>query len=404
MGRGTAPATTSAPDADLSLYRLLTPERRADPYPLYHRLRAEDPVHWDPFLHAWVVTGYDDVATVLQDFSAARTPSPESLTAMGMDALTPIARVTARQMLYLDPPDHTRIRTAVAKDFAPLRVDRLRERVAAIVTELLDRAGSAGTFDVVADFARPLPAIVSCEVLGLPAGDWPRLSAWTRTFSELLGNFQHVPMRAARARTTVESMTAYFACAIRERAGGMLDAFAGLADEDEAVANAIITLVGGVETTTNLIATGLLALLRHPDQWARVRAEPAIIPNAVEELLRYESPIQHTARVAAHDTVLGGRRIARGQAVIAVLASANRDPAAFPDPDRLDVARTGNRHLAFGWSTHRCFGAPLARLEAHLAFAALAERVGMVPPPEPVVWRGDAGAFRGLESLPVALR
>jgi hypothetical protein len=311
-------------------------------------------------------------------------------------------------MLYMDTPDHTRIRMIVARGFAPPRVDALRERIATIVDELLTNATRAGGFDVIADFARPLPAIVSCEMLGLPTEDWPRLSEWTRAFSELLGNFQHGPVRATRLRDTVTAITEYFERALRERDGrppGLLDAFVGdgLSD-DEAVANAIITLVGGLETTTNLVGNGLLALLRHPDQWARVRAEPACIPGAVEELLRYDSPIQHTARVAATDTTLGGRRIASRQAVIAVLAAANRDPAAFPDPDRLDITRTGNRHLAFGFSTHHCFGAPLARLEAQIAFAALASRIGPTAAPTEVVWRADAGAFRGLESLPVRLR
>jgi cytochrome P450 len=406
---GAATPTKNAGDAELSLYRLLAPEVRADPYPLYHRLRAEDPVHWDPFLHTWVVTAHEHVMTVLQDFSAARTPSPELLESLGMGELTPVARVMVRQMLYMDPPDHTRIRMIVAKGFAPLRVDALRERITTIVDELLTGAARGDGFDVIADFARPLPAIVSCEMLGLPAADWPRLSEWTRAFSELLGNFQHGPVRAARLRGTVTAITEYFERALRERASrpaGLLDAFVGdgLSD-DEAVANAIITLVGGLETTTNLIGNGLLALLRRPDQWARVRDEPACIPGAVEELLRYDSPIQHTARVAATDATLGGRHIARRQAVIAVLAAANRDPAAFPDPDRLDIARAGNRHLAFGWSTHHCFGAPLARLVAQIAFAALATRLGpAVAPPVDVVWRADAGAFRGLESLPVPLR
>ena len=407
MGRGAA-TTVSSRDADLSLYRLLAPEVREDPYPLYHRLRAEDPVHWDPFLHTWVVTAHEHVMTVLQDFSATRTPSPELLASLGMDALTPIARVMVRQMLYMDPPEHTRIRMVVAKGFAPPRVEVLRDRVAAVVDELLARAERADGFDVIGDFARPLPAIISCEVLGIPTTDWPQLSQWTQAFSELLGNFQHRPAGAARLRGTVDSFTDYFSRALRDREGapaGLLDAFVGDGlSADEAVANAIITLVGGLETTTNLIGNGLLALLRNPEQWERVRAEPACIPAAVEELLRYESPIQHTARVAPDDMVLGDRRIARRQAVIAVLAAANRDPAVFAEPDRLDIGRTGNRHLAFGFSTHHCFGAPLARLEAQLAFAALAPRIGSVAAPAAVTWRADAGAFRGLESLHLPFR
>jgi cytochrome P450 len=412
---GAAPASTiGADDAALSLYRLLAPDVLADPYPLYRELRQSDPVRWDPFLHAWVVTGYDDVMSVLQDFSADRTPTPDHLAKLGMDALTPVATVMLKQMLYMDPPQHTRIRMLAARGFAPPRVEALREHIAGITSELLDRASRAGDrVDIIADFARPLPAIVSCEMLGLPAVDWPRLSGWTQSFAELLGNFQHGPVRAARACATVEAMTDYFRRAIRAhrlRPDGLLGALTTAEvdgdrlDEDEVIANAIITLVGGLETTTNLIGNGLLALLRHPDQWEQLRNDPTQMPEAIEEMLRFDSPIQHTARVAADDCVLGGHQIRRRQAVIAVIAAANRDPAAFSEPDRLDIRRAGNRHLAFGWSTHTCFGAPLARLEAQLAFAALAERVTSERAPADVRWRANAGAFRGLESLPVELR
>jgi pimeloyl-[acyl-carrier protein] synthase len=409
---GAVASTSRDADRRLSLYRLLDPAVLADPYPFYDALRTEAPVHWDPFLHTWVATRYDDVMTVLQSYSADRTPTPEQLTALGMEALSPIAAVMVRQMLYLDPPQHTRVRTLAAKGFTPPKVEVLRDHIADIVDGLLDTAIPQGDLDVIADFAMPLPAIVSCEMLGLPTEDWPQLTQWTRSFSELLGNFQHNPVRAAVVLQTVDGMTEYFRRAIvdqADRSGGLLHALATAEvagdrlSEDEVVANAIITLVGGLETTTNLIANGLLLLLRHPEQWEELRGDATLIPTAVEEFLRFESPIQHTARLAPADTQLGGQPVRRRQAVTAVLAAANRDPARFARPNELDIRRADNRHLAFGFSGHHCFGAPLARLEAQLAFAAIAERLRSARLAGPVTWRKNAGAFRGLESLRVEL-
>ena len=397
------------PTRRLGLYQLLDPAVAADPYPLYHRLRDDDPVLWDPFLHAWVVTRYNDVMTVLHRYSADRTPTPEQLEALGLETLAPVARVMVRQMLYLDPPEHARVRALAAKGFTPQRVELLREHIANIIGRLLDRVQSQRVTDVIADLALPLPAIVSSELLGLPSDDWPQLTSWTRSFAELLGNLQHNPVRAVNVRRAVAEMTDYFRHAIRTRSrrsrDGLLHALVSVESdgdrltEEEVIANAIITLVGGLETTTNLIGNGMLALLLHPEQWQSLRAEPTLVPAAVEELLRFESPIQHTARLAPGDRELGGRRIRKRQAVIAVLGAANRDPQRFPEPDRLDIRRADNRHLAFGWATHHCFGAPLARLQGEMAFSALLERMGSARLTDSVRWRRNAGAFRGLESL-----
>jgi pimeloyl-[acyl-carrier protein] synthase len=411
FGRGADPK--SVRNRQLGLYQLLDPEVLADPYPLYHRLRSVDPVCWDPFLHTWVVTRYEDVMTVLQRFSANCTPSSEQLAKLGMQALSPIARVMGLQMLFLDPPEHSRIRGLAAKAFAPRKVEALHSHIADIVDDLLHALRGRRTIDLIADLALPLPAIVSAEMLGLPSADWPQLTEWSRTFSEMLGGFQYNADRAAAVVQSLEKMTAYFRTAIDDHAplgsGGLIHDLATAEidgdrlSDDEVVANAILTMVGGQETTTTLIGNGMLSLLANPDQWQRLRGDPSLIPSAVEELLRYESPSQHTARMAREDCELGGKVISKGQVVTAVIGAANRDPERFEEPDRLDLERGDNRHLAFGWGGHYCFGAPLARIEGRLAFTALADRMGeMRLVPGPLKWKQNHG-LRGLEALLVEI-
>src|SRR2546429_4230643 len=202
--------TTRKQNQPLSLYHLLDPEVLANPYPLYHRLRSEDPVHWDPFLHAWVVTHYADVVTVFQRFSANRTPTPEQLTALGLSALTPLARVMVLQMLFLDPPAHTRVRSLASKAFTPRRVEVLRSHIQDITNSLLDAVQARGGMDVIRDLAYPLPAIVTAEMLGVPTSDWEQLTSWSADFAQVLGNFQHNPERAPRVLRSLEEMIAYF--------------------------------------------------------------------------------------------------------------------------------------------------------------------------------------------------
>jgi pimeloyl-[acyl-carrier protein] synthase len=395
----------------LSLYQLLDPEVLADPYPLYRRLRQEDPVHWDPFLHAWVVTRYPDVVKVLREFTASRTPSPEQLTAMGLEALNPIAAVMVKQMLFLDGHAHARLRGLAAVAFTRRRVEALRSHVREIARSLLQAVEEQGGMDVITDLAEPLPCIVTAELLGLPVEDHRQLKLWSQDFAEMLGNFQHNPDRIPKILKSTQDMTEYFRSAIRSgniRPEGlvrsMLDAEidGDRLTEDEVVANCIVTMVGGQETTTNLIGSGTLTLLRNPDQLAKLRTDLSLIESAVEELLRYESPSQHTGRLAPRDIEMGGKQIRKRQAVMAVMAAANRDPERFPDPDKLDIARQENRHVAFGWGPHLCFGAPLARIEGQVAFE---EMVRMFPnwslKPGPLEWRTNLG-LRGLTSLPIS--
>jgi cytochrome P450 len=401
--------TAAAPA--LSLYHLLDPAVLADPYPLYARLREESPVHWDPFLHAWVVTRYPDVVRVLHHFSAARTPTPEQLTAIGLSAMNPIAQVMVRQMLFLDTPDHTRLRSLAASAFSPGRVAVLRSHIQQIVDDLLGAVARKGRMDIIDDLAFPLPAIVTAEMLGVPAEDREQLKSWSADFAEMLGNFQHNPDRIPRVLRSVEEMTAYFRRKMEEmraapRAGLIHSLMTAEVDGDwlsdeEIVANCIVTMVGGQETTTNLIGNGMLALLRHPDQMQRLLDDPSLIPTAVEELLRFESPSQHTARLAPCDVELGGKLIRKRQAVIAVMGAANRDPQQFPNPDRLDVGRKENRHLAFGWAAHFCFGAALARIEGQVAFGTVLRRLRNIRlEPCRLEWRENLG-LRGLLALPV---
>jgi pimeloyl-[acyl-carrier protein] synthase len=411
-------AIASLPGVDragtaLSLYHLLDPEVLANPYPLYLRLRTEAPVHWDPFLHAWVVTRYPDVVRVLHEFSADRTPTPEQLERINLSAISPIAAVMVKQMLFLDAPAHTRLRSLASSAFTPARVRVLRSHIQQIADTLIDAAMAAqpGQMDIIAEFAEPLPAIVTAEMLGVPIRDHRQLKDWTAVFAEMLGNFQHNPDHVPKVLRALGEMLEYFRERVRELRAhpreGLINSLltaeinGDRLTEEEVISNSIVTMVGGQETTTNLIGNGLLTLLHHPAEMQRLRDDPELIPSAVEELLRYESPSQHTARLARTDVELGGQKIRKKDAVIAVMGAANRDPERFPDPDRLDLARRDNRHLAFGWAAHFCFGAALARIEGQVSFSTILQRMPELALQQvPLQWRTNLG-LRGLVALPV---
>lgn len=407
-----AKAPGPALDPALSLYRLLDPKVLADPYPLYNALREAAPVAWDPYLSCWVVTRYDDVHQVLKEFSADRTPSPDFMRKLGLSGIEPLAAVMCRQMLFLDGAAHAHLRKIASAAFTPRRVEKLAEYIQAVADELIGAALPSGGMDVVKDFAEPLPAIVTARLLGMPREDHAQLKAWSADFAEMLGNFQHNPGGVTRVLKSLADMTAYFQDAIHERQRPLEDGLVkALVEaevdgekltEDEVVANVIVTMVGGQETTTNLIGNGFLTLLRNPDKLAQLRECPEIMDSAIEELLRFETPSQHTGRICPKDTMLGGHVIPKGAPVLAVMAAGNRDPRRFANPDELDLERPDNRHLAFGWAAHFCFGASLARLEGRIAFRVLLDR--LVNPrlaDKPLVWRENLG-LRGLTGLPVA--
>ena len=396
---------------ELSLLRMLDPEVLATPQSHYHALRNHDPVHWDPYMHAWVVTSYKEAVAVLMNYSAERTPQPAYLDQLGLSFMKPFAEVMLQQMMFMDGAKHARLRTICAAAFTPRRVEELRSVIDSIANELIDKVIATGRMDLLADFANPLPAIVTARLLGVPVEDHERLHGWVLDIAEVLGNFQHHPARVAEIVQSLEALKNYVAATIEEQrsrpTGGlvyslmMAEANGERLCDDEVIANTIITLIGGHETTMNLIASGFLTLLRHPESFEQLRSHPEIVGSAVEELLRLESPVQHTARIAPAETQLGGKTIQKGSRVVVVLAAANRDPARFTDPDRLDLLRSDNRHLAFGWAAHFCFGAPLARMEGQVAFNVLLRRLA-----KPVLlnsslqWRDNAG-LRGLTALKI---
>jgi len=390
---------------------LLDPAVLSDPYPLFHRLRTEDPVHWEADLEFWALTRYADALYALREDSLLSSAIHDSPRPGG------VGLSSARWFVFLDPPRHTRLRALVHSAFTPQVVEGLRARIQAIVDELLDRAAEAGRLDLIADLGFPLPAIVIAELLGVPAEDRAQFRAWSADLAAAGGLVRMAAdgaERLSRARAGGAALNASFRDIIRERRRAPRDDLVsrltgvqsaeGTLSEEELVDTCALLLFAGHETTTNLIGNGMLALLRHPDELSRLRADPSLIGSAVEELLRYDSPVQMRVRVARETVEIGGRRIAKGQRVLILVGAANRDPARFPDPDRLDIARPDNRHLAFGHGIHFCTGAPLARLEGAIAIRRLLRRFPRLElTTDQLAWR-ETLTLRALNALPVSAR
>jgi len=387
----------------------MDPEFLADPYPTYHRLRAEDPVHHSP-LGFWVLTRYEDVSSVLRDPRFVKEPLA-ALVAARFGAEVP--RGVGLSMLDRDPPDHTRLRSLVSTAFTPRVVEGLRPRIQQIVDDLITRAEAAGGMDVIEEFAYPIPVNVICEMLGVPVADHERFRGWSLDIARGLDSIwlppdSEIPRRSAASRHAISD---YFRGLIAQRrASPRSDLLSALIaaeaagdklSEEELVATCILLLIAGHETTVNLIGNGMLALLRHPAELRRLRESPGLITSAVEELLRYDGPVQRTARVASADATIGGRTIAKGDMVMPFIAAADRDPAQFPEPDRLDLSRSDNRHIAFGWGIHFCLGAPLARIEGQIAIDALVRRLPGLELATPEPEYRQSLTLRGLKTLPV---
>jgi len=405
--------TLQNPTLEPIVFNPLAPDFIRDPYPTYHRMRATDPMHHSP-LGFYVASRNEDVTFTLRDKRFGKDFIGRITRRHGPQVLDePVYRSMSHWMLQQDPPDHTRLRGLVVKAFTAKRVDEMRPRIQAIVDETLDRIEPKGQMDLIAEYAFRLPVTVICDMLGIPDDDREQFFASSRTGGRLLdpvplsraevdeSNAQNLAMAEyfrklfdLRRRQPRDDLTTQLVQA--EEQGSKLS-------EEELTANIILLFGAGHETTVNLIGNGLLALHRNPDQLRLLQSDPSLITNAVEEFLRYDSSVQLTGRTALEDTEVGGITIAKGEAVLSLLGAANRDPAVYPDPDKLDITRPNIRPLSFGGGIHFCLGAQLARIEAEVAINTLLRRLPdlRLEDAEHPAWR-QTFVLRGLEKLPAS--
>lgn len=384
---------------------------RRDPYPVLDELRAREPVHHDEVLKRWFLTRHDDVASVVNDRDLSADPrkaAPD--TYMGLFSGADGDR--SPSILFLDPPDHTRLRALVNKTFTPRALERIGPRIQEIVDELLDEVASADGFDLMASFAGPLPTIVIAEMLGVDAADRDDFKRWSDD-GVLSFNPKISEEEAQRVMESVAAMDAYLRQAIAERRANPRDdliskliAVEEAGDQlttDEIVTMCALLLAAGNVTTTDLIGNGVLALLQHRDQLELLRDDPSLIENTVEEVLRFDPPVVQTGRIAMEDIEIGGCPIGKGESLLTSLAAANHDPAVYPEPDTFDIKRDDTHHQSFGGGVHYCLGAPLARLEAQLAIGTLVRRFPNLRLADgPLEWR-RLPTFRGVIKLPVLI-
>lgn len=428
----------------LSLTHLQEPHIRSDPYQFYRQLREQDPIHWDEEMGFWVLTRYDDIASLYTDDRFSRAQGLmrgfERLSKENQEIARPVYHSFSKTVFYADPPYHTHLRGLMNHAFTPRRVEQLRPYVQRIVDELLATAQAQGKMDIVYELAYPLPVMVIAELLGLPAGDRARFKQWSDDLFAILGTVRHKSQPLLeRAAQSLAEMTDYVRAlsqirrehpqddllsALLSATEDGRDSSSHLHDfssplesgelireqtaattltETELVANVNILLSTGHETTTHLIGNGLLALLRNPDQKRKLFDHPDLLPSVIEETMRYDNPVQITYRSALADAEINGKLIHQGDLVNTIIGSANRDPARFTDPDRFDIKRSEGRHLGFGLGVHFCIGAPLVRLEAEVAFETIMRRFPRLQLATDALDWQEHPIFRGLKSLPVTL-
>jgi cytochrome P450 len=401
-------------DGVAGLMTLFDPHRVADPYPTYAWLRAARPV-WRPTERVFVLSRHEDCAAVLRDPRFGRSEEGLRARPAGPAGEVSAGGPAVRSFLALNPPDHTRLRRLVSRAFTPARVRDLGPRIEAIAAELIDTASaSGGPVDLITALASPLPVTVISELLGVPAADYDRLVAWSDALARGLDpGFLISAEDRERQQLARAEFGAYLSELIAERrrspGDDLVSALAGVVDdgdvlsEEELIATCILLLVAGHETTTSLMGSAVLGLLQHPGQLARLRAEPGLMTGAVEEFLRYDPPVQLTARVALTDASIGVLPVPAGSAALMLVGAANRDPALCANPDELDITRPPTHHVSFGQGIHFCLGAPLARLETQIVLRLLLQRPDDLFQAGEPAWKENT-VLRGLRSLPVAFR
>jgi cytochrome P450 len=395
---------------------IVSPQFKANPFPFLAALRANQPVYRTSLpdkvkTPIWLITRYEDVNALLKDerFPKNRRSAltPEQLRKLPW--VPPMFRPLERNMLDLDEPDHTRLRALVHKAFTPRLVEQMRERVQTLADELLEGVARRGEMDLINDYALPLPMTIITEILGVPTRDRHKFHKWSQAVVSLSS-----PNATVRVIPSVWMFLRYLRRFFKVRRRDPQDDLASALiqaeeagdklSEDELLAMVFLLLIAGHETTVNLIGSGVLALLEHPDQMEKLRRDPALIKSAVEELLRYTAPVfMSTERYAREDVTLHGVTIPRGKMTLGVIGSANRDETIFENPNALDITREPNRHLSFGQGIHFCLGAPLARMEAQIAVNTLLSRMPdlrLKVSPDSLRWRPSM-ILRGLDSLPV---
>jgi cytochrome P450 len=398
-------------------FRPSNPTVLADPFPLFARLRDEEPAHWSPALKAWVLTRYEDVKRVcldggmssdrLRPFFAA-LPSAEAL------RMAELMRVLTLWMVFRDPPEHTRLRRLTGRVFNVRSIQALRPVVESLTAWLLDQLAERSEFDFIADFAGPLPALVIMDMLGVPRNDLARLKRLSDEMALFIGSARETPGKYERAEAATREMAALFRALVDERRveprRDLLSELVHLSDdgeqlsEDELVATCVLLLFAGHETTTHHITNGLAALLRFPEQMEKLRRDPQLAPAAVEELLRYDGPIGAQVRIVQEPQRFHGCEFQRGERVFLMMNAANRDPRAYREPDRVDLARHGPAHLSFGFGAHICLGFPLARLEGQIALPAVLARWRHIEPATSATQWLDSLVLRGMTAFPVRVR
>ena len=397
-------------------YNLRTTEARTNPYPVYASLRKDDPVHWSELLQAWVLTRYDDVLAALRDpaLSSDRLKqyAAHQLHGLNLEIVADYLRVANRMMIIKDVPMHTRLRRMASESFTKGALDVWRPIVQKVVDRLLDQIHRAGRMDLVSDFAQPLPALVIAEMFGVAEEDRDSFQRWSDDISKFWGgSFGNIEEDGRRANEGMVRLEEHFLNIIRmrrEKPGDdlmshlILNQEKGRVDAEELTAQCVLILVAGHVTTIDQISNGIHALLTYPDEMHKLREQPGLINSAVEEILRFDSSVPFIHRVAKDDVEIRGRRIEKGQVVFFGLAAANHDPEQFADPDRLDIARQSNKHVAFAVGPHLCLGAELARRELALGLAGLCSRFPKLRfANEPPERRYDSLMFRGFKSMPL---